>query len=171
MNRKYLGDSYDLVKRFFCSILTALGYEVVIDPMFTGEWGNGEQEAFYLLIGASPATTPIPNSRRTALLIDLDTGIRERGGRQHVSFDRIATEVNIHALVFVFDQSFSYQEDRHAIMREKLTAMTNRGCHCFYYDSHARFLFASLEVDALNVLLSRLREIGMPGSRLFQIGT
>ena len=74
MNQKYLGDSYDLVKRFFCNILAMLGYEVVIDPMFTGEW-NGKEETFYGLIGARPLAKT-PNSRLTALFIDPDTGVR-----------------------------------------------------------------------------------------------
>ena len=51
MNPDFLGDSYDLVKRFFCHELTALGYVVVIDPMFTGTWNEREQD-FYRLIGA-----------------------------------------------------------------------------------------------------------------------
>lgn len=42
MNPEFLGDSYDLVKRFFCRELVALQYEVVVDPMFTRTWGNRE---------------------------------------------------------------------------------------------------------------------------------
>lgn len=36
MNRKFFGDSYDIVKRFFCVELAALGYSVEVEPMFTG---------------------------------------------------------------------------------------------------------------------------------------
>jgi len=43
VNTKYLGDSYDLVKRFFCRELKNLGYQVVADPMFTGSWTDEEQ--------------------------------------------------------------------------------------------------------------------------------
>ena len=100
MNPKYLGDSYDLVKRFFCIALATLGYEVLIDAMFTGEW-NGEEETFYRLIGARPLGNS-PKSRFTALFIDPDTGVREEAGERHVSFDRIVAELQNHALVFVF---------------------------------------------------------------------
>jgi hypothetical protein len=51
MNPKYLGDSYDLVKRFFISELRNLGYDVVVDPMFTGAWGQ-DREMFHVLVGA-----------------------------------------------------------------------------------------------------------------------
>jgi hypothetical protein len=44
MNPKFFGDSYDLAKRFFCGALAALDYDVIIDPMFTGEW-NGKEKS------------------------------------------------------------------------------------------------------------------------------
>jgi len=169
MKQKYLGDSYDLVKRFFCIALATLGYEVVIDPMFTGEW-NGKEETFYRLIGARPLGDS-PNSRRTALFIDPDTGVREVAGKRHVSFDRIVAELQNHALVFVFDQSFSYQAKPEVVMCEKLAAIRNRGCHGFYYDSHARFLFVSRGTENLNMLVRRLSELGIPHSRLLQGNT
>jgi hypothetical protein len=53
MNPSFFGDSYDLVKRFFCVQLAALGYEVVVDPMFTGEWRELDHQ-FFRLIGARP---------------------------------------------------------------------------------------------------------------------
>jgi hypothetical protein len=169
MNPKYLGDSYDIVKRFFCSALATLGYEVVIDPMFTGKW-NGKEETYYRLIGARPLGKSL-NSRLTALFMDPDTGVREMAGKRHVSFDRMVAELQNHKLVFVFDQSFSYQGKPEVVMREKLAAIRSRGCHAFYYDSHARFLFLSREAKNLNILLRRLRELGIPDSRLRQVST
>ena len=50
MNPSFIGDSYDLVKRFFCFELRALGYKVVVDPMFTGEWKGRECDFFSLLV-------------------------------------------------------------------------------------------------------------------------
>jgi hypothetical protein len=169
MNQKFLGDSYDLVKRFFCIALATLGYEVVIDPMFTGEW-IGKEETLYRLIGARPLGDS-PNSRLTALFIDPDTGVRKMAGKRHVSFDRMVAELQNHALVFVFDQSFSYQAKPEVVMREKLVAIRNRGCHGFYYDSHARFLFVSRGTENLNMLVRRLCELGIPDSRLRQVNT
>jgi hypothetical protein len=109
MNQSFLGDSYDLVKRFFCFELSALGYKVVVDPMFTGAWEGREREEFYSLIGIAIDATAPPRSGRTALFVDPDTGIKQKGSKQHVSFDRLAMEASSHALVFSFDQSFSRQ--------------------------------------------------------------
>jgi hypothetical protein len=170
MNPKHVGDSYDLVKRFFCSALATLGYEVVIDPMLTGEW-NGKEETFYKLIGARPAATPPIISRRTALFIDPDTGVRERGGKQHVAFDHIVAETQRYALVFVFDQSFFRQYEPESVMREKLAAIRDRGCQGFYYNSHAKFLFISRKAENLNMLARKLCELGLPDSRLLQVST
>jgi len=47
MNRKWLGDSFDIVKRFFLENLRTLGYHVVVDPMFTGEWKPCEKEEYF----------------------------------------------------------------------------------------------------------------------------
>ncbi len=166
MNPKDLGDSYDLVKRFFCSALAALGYEVVVDPMFTGEW-NGHEETYYRLIGARPLRKST-TSRPTALFVDPDTGVRKAAGKRYVSFDRMVAELQNHELVFVFDQSFPYQGQPQVVMRmrEKLSAISSRGYHGFYYDSHARFLFRSRKAENLNMLVGRLRELGIPDSRL-----
>jgi hypothetical protein len=40
MRPEFLGDSYDIVKRFFCETLRSLGYTVYIDPRFTGDWSG-----------------------------------------------------------------------------------------------------------------------------------
>lgn len=170
MNQRFLGDSFDLVKRFFCNSLVTLGYEVVIDPMFTDKW-NDEETTFYKLVGARPAATAPIGSHLRALFIDPDTGIRKTEGRQHVSFDRMVAELQNHALVFAFDQAFSYKANPESVMREKLAAIRDRGCHGFYYNSHARFLFVSREAENLNVLTRSLCELGLPESRLLQVGT
>jgi len=82
MNQSFLGDSYDLVKRFFCFELSALGYKVVVDPMFTGAWEGREREEFYSLIGIAIDATAPPRSGRTALFVDPDTGIKQKGSKQ-----------------------------------------------------------------------------------------
>jgi hypothetical protein len=145
MNPAYLGDSYDLVKRFFCRELSLLGYSVVVDPMLTGEWSATEGQ-FYRLIGAEPAGPGRPLSQRAALFLDPDTGIKEKGGKQHASFDRLAQECTNYRLVFAFDQSFSRQAKAANVMREKLSALQARGCYGMYYDSHARFIFVATSV-------------------------
>src|SRR5438105_12911443 len=106
MHSDYLGDSYDIVKRFFCEALRRLGYTVCIDPMFTGEW-SGQETAFYRFLGVEPsASTPTP-SALTALFLDPDTGVNQKGSRKHASFERIVSEAQKHKIVFAFDQGFS----------------------------------------------------------------
>lgn len=167
MNLSFLGDSYDLVKRFFCFELSALGYKVVVDPMFTGMWKGREREFFGLIGVAMDATVP-PNAIRTALFVDPDTGVKHKSSTQHVSFDRLAQEASSHALVFSFDQSFSRRAKPIEVMKGKLSALKDRGCHAMYYDSHARFLFVSKHEKPLRELRTHLVSLGLPTKRLFR---
>jgi hypothetical protein len=54
-------------------------------------------------------------------------GINEKGGAKHVSFNRIAQAAQEFDLVFVFDQSFSRQQDPGAVMVKKLGELTKIG--------------------------------------------
>ena len=56
MNAEFFGDSYDLVKRFFCQELKELGYKVWIDPMFPKNVPIEEQyqAGFFRFVGAQP---------------------------------------------------------------------------------------------------------------------
>ena len=166
MNPDFLGDSYDLVKRFFCRELSILGYTVNVDPMFTGDWNGSEQNFFRLICAQTEATTK--HSSRTALFIDPDTGIREKIGKQHVSFDRLLRETTKNEVVFAFDQSFSRQAKSHEVMSSKLAVIEARGCHGMYYDSHARFLFASSQQSCLRKLRDHLVSLGIPATRLLE---
>ena len=165
MNPAYLGDSYDLVKRFFCRELSLLGYSVTVDAMLTGSWNTNASE-FYRLIGAEPLNREKPISKRAALFIDPDTGINIRGGKQHASFDRLARESKNYELVFAFDQSFSRQAKAEDVIREKLSALRARDCHGMYYDSHARFVFVANQESVLHELQVQLVALGLPKSRL-----
>ena len=167
MNPSFLGDSYDLVKRFFCFELRDLGYKVVADPMFTGEW-KGRERDFFSLIGITiDATVSLP-SARTALFVDPDTGVRYKGSPKHVSFDQLAQEASRHALVFSFDQSFSRQAKPVEAMKGKLSALTDRSCYAMYYDSHARFLFISKQGKILRELRAHFVALGLPAERFLE---
>ena len=167
MNPGFLGDSYDLVKRFFCRELVALQYEVVVDPMFTGTWGNRETQ-FYRLIGATPKAVGAAPTAGTALFLDPDTGVDSNGGKQHVSCDRVVREATTHELVFSFDQSFSRQAKPRDVMQAKLAAVSSCGGRAMYYDSHARFLFVSLKEHPLQELREHLVSLGLPAERLLE---
>jgi hypothetical protein len=170
MNASYLGDSFDIVKRFLCEVLKSLGYEVFIDPMFTGEWKE-EKSAFFKFLGVEPVCTKLSYRSCSALLVDPDTGVNQTGGLKHVSFDRLIFELEQHALVLAFDQSFSREANKREAIRRKLDAVSKRGCHGLYYDSHASFLFVSHDVTRLARLRKHLLELGIPAGRLVQPGT
>ena len=104
MNSAWFGDSYDIVKRFFVGALTDLGYQVYVDPMPTGDW-NSSENALLEFLGARHVREVTPG--RTALLLDPDTGIRERSSSRHATFRKIVEQLDLHNIVFVFDQSFS----------------------------------------------------------------
>lgn len=146
-----------------------MGYTVVIDPMLTGTWNDQEQD-FYRLIGAIQKKSLVHDPDQTALFLDPDTGINDRGGKQHVSFDRLVHEASSYALVFSFDQSFSRQENPVAVMQDKLEAIEARGCHGMYYDSHAHFLFASSQKQRLHELRAHIVALGLPNTRLIERG-
>ena len=69
----FLGDSYDLVKRFFILALQALGYAVAIDPMVTGDWMGGEQD-FHRLLGLLSNRPPKDKTLQHCLFLDLRPG-------------------------------------------------------------------------------------------------
>jgi hypothetical protein len=169
MNPKHFGNTYDIVKRFFCAELAALGYVVLARAMFTGEW-SGKQSAFLRFIGASEDVAHSATAARTALFFDPDTGVQKQATQKHASLAQIAEAATHHALVFAFDQSFSRQHRPVDAMRQKLSSLQELGCHAMYYDSHARFLFVSKSQQPLMQLRSHLVSLGLPSTRLVAHG-
>lgn len=167
MRPEFLGDSYDVVKRFFCATLRSLGYAVYIDPLFTGTW-FGQEASFYRFLGVEPLGGAIPTSLPTALFLDPDTGVNEKGGASHVAYERLVAEATDHAVVFVFDQAFSRAGEAGPKLQEKLNRLAALGCPALYYASHANFLFISREPERLQQLRSELLALGLPASRLVE---
>jgi hypothetical protein len=164
MNPTYFGDSYDIVKRFFCRELQVLGYSVSALPMFTGEW-KGAQGEFLRFVGAKPIEPEAVGSGRSALFVDPDTGVHEKSSKKHVSLRELASHTKQYRLVFSFDQSFSRQHVAANAMREKLALLVEAGFSAMYYNSHARFLFVSAENLPLSELRGHFESLGMPASR------
>jgi hypothetical protein len=171
MNPTFFGDSFDIVKRFFCQELAAIGYKVVVDPMLTGAWKDHQEKDFYRFIGAGQNKDSKHDMGRTALFLDPDTGINERGGKQHVSFKRLIDETSSYTLVFSFDQSFSRQAKPTSVMQNKLKVLEARHCYGMYYNSHARFLFASSHKEHLHEFRTHLVGLGLPENRFIEGGT
>ncbi len=166
MNRKFLGDSYDVVKRYFVEQLRKLGYRVLVDPRSRGDWGD-EEELFLKFLNVERVGGAIDEyAETTALFIDPDTGVSEKSGAAHASYSELGAACSRHALVFAFDQSFSRGGDKLSKMHEKMKSMNNVGCHAMYYSSHAAFLFVSRDSARLHALKLALLESGLPEGRL-----
>ncbi len=169
MRQQYFGDSYDIVKRFFCSELHAVGLKVYARPMFPDP-----QEAwtadFYKLVGAQPEPDVQVRDMHAALLVDPDTGVKvgdfagRAKGTRHITTGQVAKAEKTYGVVCVFDQSFSRGGDRLELMRAKLSKVGSAAA--FYYASHATFLFAGGNADALKALRTRLATNGVPESRI-----
>jgi len=167
MNDRYLGDSYDIVKRFFVGELRSLGYCVYVDPMASGDWAPVEASYLKLLAAVHVRETHRPD--RSALLLDPDTGIRGKPGRSHVSMSNIVERLAQHEIVLVFDQSFSYNEPKTSKLGSKLRELESHGASGFYYDSHAPFLFASFSKERLGSVRKAILGTGLPERRLVSL--
>jgi hypothetical protein len=167
MRPEFLGDSYDIVKRFFCETLRSLGYTVYIDPLFTGDW-SGEEKTFYRFLGVEPYGGEKHASESTALFLDPDTGVNEKGSLAHVSYGRLVDEAKNHSIVFAFDQAFSRAGEAGPKLQAKLNEVARRGCAALYYASHAHFLFVSRDRKRLDRLRSEFLSRGLPASRLIE---
>ncbi len=165
MNPQWFGDSFDIVKRFFVENLNEIGYHVVVDPMLTGEW-DGLEHKFYEFLKAHPLN--VKSNKKTALLLDPDTGVGIKKTKQHVTIKCIAEQLSKHDVVFSFDQSFSRGGNATEKITEKLMLLKETGNYGFYYDSHARFLFAAKSIEILKEVEQQLLSSGLPASRLFK---
>jgi len=164
MNPRFLGDSYDIVKRYFCEAMRLLGYQVYADLMPTGDW-HGQEDVFFRFLNARSRTEP--TKQPAALFLDPDKGVsRGKETLSHTSPQRIASECMKYELVFAFDQSFSRSSPARPQMDAKLSALVELGCFGMYYDSHARFLFASRDSGRIVQLSELLVEQGLPAQRL-----
>jgi len=154
------------VKRFFVENLNAIGYHVVVDSMPTGEW-NGLEHCFYKFIKAYPLSEK--STSKSALLLDPDTGIGRKKSKKHVTIECITEQLLRYDVVFSFDQSFPRGGDNKKIIIDKLKLLQKTGNHGFYYDSHARFLFAFKSVKILREVEQQLLACGLPASRFLKI--
>ena len=167
MNPEWFGDSFDIVKRYFIEVLKSAGFHVYVDPMFTGD-GESIKKQYHAFLGAPQYNGQKSFSGKTALLIDPDTGVGKRKTEKHITLSDIAKELEKHNIVFSFDQSFSRSRSGLEQMMEKLGNLFNIGCYAFYYDSHARFLFAASSEPDIKSVISALHLSGLPQARIVQ---
>jgi hypothetical protein len=166
MNSKWLGDSFDLVKRVLLEAVAETGLEVFADPMLTDKDVNIPNDYFRLI----NAKQVLPDGQITSgrcLFLDPDTGISGKKGKSHITVKDISRNLSLgYDLVVVFDQSFSRNSDIIKSINDKLEVLDKEGVKGFYYNSHANFLFASAQKDILKKVMNSLLEIGIPSDRL-----
>ena len=165
----HLGDSYDAVKRTWQELLV--------------NWAPLHAERRFVPDDLQKDFTKLtripmlPNHSPTSysILNDPDTGIRLPGernqseGRKHIRMKKIAAQLrNGSQCVVTFDQS-TYRHSklkRKEQLQAKMRWLANQGLHSFYYVSHAPFLFAFPDADALQRVYCILKNAGIPQNRI-----
>jgi hypothetical protein len=172
MKRDFLGDSYDAVKRLWQQVLVDWA-PLFAEPQFLPE---DLRDDFTRLTGIPLLTAQRP--RNYSILNDPDTGMRlpreanQAEGRTHISFATVIKQLQEQGprCVVTFDQS----DYRHGKMkrkeqrRAKMAMLDESGFPTFYYVSHAPFLFAFPNIEALAELRNRLICAGIPEIRFEQ---
>jgi hypothetical protein len=173
MKQNFLGDSYDIVKRFWAESLRPVA-PLYAHPTFVPKTMRREYSAM--------TTIPIldinegkPNSP-FGILLDPDTGIPlpsestlRHATASHAPLDfiiRVVRECTPYYLV-CFDQSHHRVQgfSREAQRKKKITYLSENCLFASYYVSHAPFLFVASSSDRLSAILQRMSSIGLPPSR------
>jgi hypothetical protein len=169
VHRKYLGDSYDAVKRMWQQIFEAWA-PLYAEPRFISE---GLRKDFTHMTNI-PIMTAGQQGGFT-LFNDPDTGIRLPGqsnqqeGRSHITIDTILLQLRIKGTrcVITFDQSHYRLPDmpREEQRRVKMRELSDGNSFSFYYVSHAPFLFAFPTASLLKKTRTMLVKSGIPNER------
>ena len=188
MKSDFLGDSYDLVKRFFIHSLASFGAWAV-HPMLTEDQERfGEQQiaVYQSLLGGirivSHQVLHADTNREDyfapcmkhdgPLLLDPNIGFKLRSSRSvdHLHQPDIVPIVN-DRLVLIFDQSRSRYLQRDGIeaaLRAKLEGLAAAGLCAMVYRSHACFLFVSKDFQEIARVRGILTQAGLPERRLIE---
>jgi len=158
MKREFLGDSYDAVKRMWCEVLAPWAPLYAELQFFPDEQLRRD---FTKLTGIQMLTDKPKGNY--SILNDPDTGIIMPGAQNpkvtsaHVTIDFIASQLPTKKgcrCVITFDQS-DYRnsgQSREEQRRAKMCRLADEGLRCFYYVSHAPFLFAASDAEAMEEL-------------------
>ncbi len=172
MKRKFLGDSFDIVKRLWADLLEHTA-PLYADPLFYQD--DDLQREFTRLTriqmaGGQPSGV-------FSILLDPDTGISltDKPSPRHVTTDYIAERLGESGVRYVvtYDQSFGRGDPKalEAARQEKMTRMKEHGYPSFYYVSHASFLFAAKSQQDLRELRTIIEKAGVPACKLEELRT
>ena len=168
----YLGDSYDIVKRFWADALNSFA-PLYAHPAFVPASIRQQYNAITSIPILDPDRLP---STEFSLLLDPDVGIpfpseasiRPTNSHAPVSFIVQVNEKFRPTCMICFDQSYhrSHELTREAQRAKKRIVLKEHGIRSFYYVSHAPFLFMAGKQDNLNKVFEQLVSVGIPRSRL-----
>jgi hypothetical protein len=171
MDKEYLGDSYDLVKRFLCEALAPIA-RLYAYPDFVPP---GLRDA-YTTLTTIPILDAARREGRFGLLLDPDTGIplptQKLVGAtgRHASLPFIVQLNNDLGPEYIvcYDQSYHRKHElgREAQREAKMKFLRKNGLSSFYYVSHAPFLLVAQQPLVLDSILRRLILLGIPEDRL-----
>ena|ERR1700733_3990738 len=170
MKREFLGDSYDAVKRMWQQMLS-IWAPLYAEPRFVPQ---ELRQDFIKLTGIPMLSDARPDFY--SILNDPDTGVRlpneqnQKMGRTHVTVAFIANQLRTERsrCVITFDQTVHRKHDLKLKdqLNAKVLRLAEEGFPSFYYLSHAPFLFAAPDAEALKELKKILTGAGIPKERL-----
>jgi hypothetical protein len=167
----YLGDSYDLVKRFWSESLRSVA------PLYA-HWRfvpAGIRQRY-----TAVTTIPVLDSDKLpdgpfGLLLDPHTGIplptespvEASASHAPLGFIAQATATLRPAYMICFDQSYSRRHEltKQEQLERKRDFLQGKGIGSFYYHSHAPFLFMADRAESLSAVKRRLVALGVPQER------
>lgn len=172
MLEKYLGDSYDLVKRFWREALNPIA-PLYAHPKFVPADIRGR---FTTVTSIPILDTNACPSGPFGILLDPHTGVplpkdgsaTGRASYAPLPFIAEADKELQPRYMVCFDQSShrKHELDKRGQRAKKMEFLQNHGLDCFYYVSHAPFLFVAREPDVLRAIRDRLVSLGIPKNRL-----
>jgi hypothetical protein len=168
MDKKFLGDSYDLVKRFWAENLSSIAPIYADDRFVPKEIRSDYTQMTRIPFFHDSVTHPF------AIFLDPCTGIPRitssvrKPTKMYAPIPFIIEVFEKHHPEFLvcFDQSFGFNESKEICMEEKRTVLISKGLCAFYYTSHANFLFASESPGIIDSIKKQLLSLGFPDQRL-----
>jgi hypothetical protein len=167
----YLGDTYDLVKRFWAESLGSVA-PLYTHPDFVPPGIRLEYTALTKIRVLDVSDLP---KGPYGLLLDPDTGIpltTESSAKATKSHAPLPFIVQINQwlgpeYMICFDQSYHrhHEISRREQLEKKREFLQRQEISSFYYDSHAPFLFMAGKPESLGAVRSRLVALGVPQDR------
>jgi hypothetical protein len=171
MREIYLGDSFDIVKRFWAESLRPVA-PLYAHPRFV----PAAIRTPYTAVTAIPVLDPdrLPEGR-FGLLLDPHTGIplpaespaEPSGSHAPLAFIVAVNGALRPAYMICFDQSYHRRHEltKPEQLERKRAFLQTRGIGSFYYHSHAPFLFMAERAESLAAVRDRLVALGVPQER------